>query len=321
MDTNKTTANCSKPTAKDEIAVLQLYSIFASISVLVYLTAIGIIVKGRAYRLFLHRLTLYLAIGGILHSLACMLQVLPVEVNPQDGRTVELRKGWGGACVFGGFMIQYAGFVQAFTVSWICCYLFGLVVFQKQWKQLKHEIAGVSVIAFAPFLFTWEPFITDSYGLLGTRCWIKDRDCRDQYDLMFAYAMAVNVVPNFLLLVLDLSLLGGAITFLTRKAFAKVLKSQHWLAVREILPLTIYPVAYMLVVSGRLLALVAGKYTNDVGHAFMALNQLCSLALPVSLLLRSSVRSRLCSRKKEEPMPLATTTYEKKGDSETLKLI
>ena len=138
---------------------------------------------------------------------------------------------------------------------------------------------------------------------------------------MFAYAMAINVAPNFLLLVLDLSLLGGAITFLTRKAFAKVLKSQHWLAVREILPLTIYPVAYMLVVSGRLLALVAGKYTNDVGHAFMALNQLCSLALPVSLLLRSSVRSRLCSRKKEEPMPLATTTYEKKGDSETLKLI
>ena len=317
MDTNTTTAaNCSKPTAHDEIVVLELYSIFASISVLFYVTAIVLIVKARAYRLFLHRLTLYLAIGGILRSLAYMLQVLPVEVNPQDGHTVELRKGWGGACVFGGFMIQYMGFVQAFTVTWTCCYLFGLVMFQKQWKQLKHETAGLAIIVFAPFLFTWEPFVTDSYGLLGTRCWIKNRDCSDQYDLTFVYQMAINVVPNFLLLVLCLSLLTAAVASLTRNALAKVLMSQHWLAIKEILPLAIYPLCYMLVVSGRLLALVVGKYTNDVGHSFMALSQLCSLTLPVSLLLRSNLRRSLCSRKKEEHMPLATTTYEKKGDSE-----
>ena len=131
MDFNNTTAatNCSNnPTVGKEKNVLALYSTISAISVLMYLTAIVLIVKTRAYRAFLHRLTLYLAIGGILRSLAYMLQVLPVDVNQPDNFKVALRKGWDGVCVFGGFMIQYASLLQEFTVTWSCFYLVGLVV-------------------------------------------------------------------------------------------------------------------------------------------------------------------------------------------------
>lgn len=320
---NNTTAaatNCTKPTTEKEIVVLELYSIFAAVSIFFYLAAIVVIVRARVYRIFLHRLTLYLSIGGILRSISFMLQVLPVDVSVPENKPVSLRKGWEGACVFGGFMVQYAGFLQAFTVAWICCYVFGLVVLQAQWKQLKHEIAGVAVIILAPFLFTWEPFITDSYGLLGTRCWIVDRDCHSHYDLVFIYQMAINVVPYFLLQVLGLSLMAVAILSLARKAIQKVLQSQHWSAVRDILPLTIYPLLYMLVVSARLLALVTGTYTHDASHAFFALIQSCSVALPLSLLLRSAVRRRLCVPKIEEKIPLTTTLDEENGRSESFAI-
>ena len=247
-----------------------------------------------------------------------MLQVLPVDIDQPDNHAVALRNGWEGACVFSGFIVQYASFIQGFAVSWICCYLFGLVVYQKQWKQLKHELAGLAIVSLAPFLFTWEPFITDSYGLLGTRCWLKDKDCLSSYDLAFIYQMTVNVVPNFLLSVLSLALLAIAVVQLSKKAAKKVLQHQHWMAIKEILPLAIYPIAYLLIVVGRLFALVGGVYSADAANAFMGLSQLCSIVLPMSLILHSSVRQNLRQRRKTEKLPLPTTVYEVENENASL---
>ena len=320
MEHNNTTetANCSVAIVGMETTVLELYGIFAAISVLFYLAAIAIIIKARAYRLFLHRLTIYVAVTGILRSIAHVLQILPVDINQPDNHAVALRSGWEGVCVFGGFMVQYASLLQAFAVSWICCYLFGLVVYQKQLKQLKHELVGLAIVSLAPFLFTWEPFITDSYGLLGTRCWIKDNDCHSSYDLAFIYQMTGNLVPNFFLSVLSLALLAIAVLSLSKKAAKKILQPQHWMAIKEILPLLIFPIVYLLVVFGRLLALVSGVYYHNVAQAFMGLSQLCSIALPTSLILRSSVRQNLRQRKKAEKLPLTTTAYEAENEQVSL---
>ena len=191
-------------------------------------------------------------------------------------------------------------------------------MYQKQWKQLKHELVGLAIVSLAPFLFTWEPFITDSYGLLGTRCWFKDNDCHSSYDLALIYQMTINVVPSFLLTVLSLALFAIAVASLSKKAVKKVLQPQHWIAIKEILPLALYPIVYLLVVLGRLLALVSGVYSHDVAHAFMGVIQLCSIALPMSLILRSSVRQNVRQRKKTEELPLATSVYEAENEKVSL---
>eukprot|EP00731_Ephydatia_muelleri_P021341 Em0013g1068a len=251
--------NCSKPTVEKEKLILALYAVFSAISIVFYVTAIALIVKSRAYRRLLHRLTLYLAIGGILRSLAFVLQVLPVDVEQADNSTVTVRKGWEGVCVFAGFMIQYTGLIQAFTVLWICLYLFRMVLFQKQSEKIGHEVIGLVAAYLVPHLFTWEPFTTKSYGLLETRCWIVDNDCNSDFDLAFVYEMALNVVPNFTVTLIGLMLMAITIAALVRKFILKVLQLHQWAAIKEILPLAIYPTLYMLIFLARMIALVSGK--------------------------------------------------------------
>ena len=300
--------NCSKPTVEKEKLILALYAVFSAISIVFYVTAIALIVKSRAYRRLLHRLTLYLAIGGILRSLAFVLQVLPVDVEQADNSTVTVRKGWEGVCVFAGFMIQYTGLIQAFTVLWICLYLFRMVLFQKQSEKIGHEVIGLVAAYLVPHLFTWEPFTTKSYGLLETRCWIVDNDCNSDFDLAFVYEMALNVVPNFTVTLIGLMLMAITIAALVRKFILKVLQLHQWAAIKEILPLAIYPTLYMLIFLARMIALVSGNYTYDVSVASVSLVQMCSTALPVSLLMRSNLRNSLCCRKKRgEKDPLMTS--------------
>ena len=268
-----------------------LFSTFAGIAIFFYVASILVIVKTRTYRLFLHRLTLYLAFSGILLSLTLVLQILPVDLyqNP-----IKVKVGLENLCVFAGFLRQYMVFLQALTVVWICFYIFQLVVRESQLKKLKYELIGVVTIVLVPFLFTWEPFITNSYGLRETRCWIIDDNCFDHYDIAFVYQMAINLIPSFLLTIMSLILICVALVSVTKKTIGRNLQRHHWLAIKEILPLTIFPSVYLAIQLGRIVAMVSGKFSYDVADAFLVLEQANSFAVPLSLLVRLSIRERLC---------------------------
>ena len=268
-----------------------LFSTFAGIAIFFYVTSILVIVKTRTYRLFLHRLTLYLAFSGILLSLTLVLQILPVDLNQN---TIKVRVGLENLCVFAGFLRQYMVFLQALTVVWICFYIFQLVVRERQLKKLKYELIGVVTVVLVPFLFTWEPFITNSYGLRETRCWIIDDDCFDPYDIAFVYQMAINLIPSFSLTILSLILICFALVSVTKKTIGRNLQRHHWLAIKEILPLTMFPSVYLAIGLGRIVAMVSGKFSYDVADAFLVLEQANSFAVPLSLLVRLSIRERLC---------------------------
>ena len=286
--------------------MLVCYATFAAIAVLFHVTAIFIIVRTRACGLFHHRLILYLTIAGILRTVAYTLQVLPVDIDVPDTDPVRVRKGWEGMCVLGGFMIHSASYIQTFTVMWTCAIVFGQVLCFKK-TGLKHEIAGVAIVIIAPFLFTWEPFITNSYGFSGTRCWIIDTKCNVSYDDAYAIEMATNIVPNLLLSLLGLTLIVWAVVVLTTKLIGKAFEHYLWIAMKEILPLAIYPTVYMLILLWRMIVFASGKYSNEVGLSFMAVVQLSSCALPLSLLVQPKIRHTLChSREAKESKPTLT---------------
>ena len=291
-----------------------LFSTFAGIAIFFYVTSILVIVKTRTYRLFVHRLTLYLAFSGILLSLTLVLEILPVDLNQNRAK---VKAGLENLCVFAGFLRQYMVFLQALTVVWICFYIFQLVVRESQLKQLKYELIGVITVVLVPFLFTWEPFITNSYGLRETRCWIIDDNCFDPYDIAFVYVLAINLIPSLLLTILSLVLICVALVSLTKKTIGRNLQRHHWLAIKEILPLTIFPSVYLAIVLGRIVAVLSGKFSYDVADAFLVLEQASSFAVPLSLLVRVNVRRRLCRYRQGEAgemEPFTTTTM--KGDYE-----
>ena len=284
---------------------MSLYAVFAAVAFLFHVATIVIIVKTKAFKLFLHRLTLYLTIGGMLRTVAYVLQVLAVNIDLPGTHPVVLRKGWEPVCVSGAVMIHYSPFFQTFTVLWTCYIIFRQMKSPNRSQSdqfaigFKKEILAITFVILAPLLFCWEPFITNSYGLSGTRCWIVSTDCLDGYGYSFIYEMTINVVPNLLL-----TLVGLALLLLATILFVKSVISTDTIIFRkglkEMLPVAIYPTLYMLILLSRMIGLMTGKYKDAVGLSFMALMQLCSITLPLSLLVRPSVRQALCSQMRTE---------------------
>ena len=296
------TRNCPPYTQGNANTVLTVYSIFAAFAVSFYLAAVVLIAKARICESFVHRLTLYMSIGGLVREVAYMLQVLPLETDTPEDNAVSLRNGWYGACAFGGFFIQYTGLVETCTMLWIPVYVFCAVLFEKQLREHKHEIAGVVIVLLVPLLFSWEPFVTGQYGLTDSICWIKDDDgCPGNYDIAFIYQMTTNLVPHFALTLFGLaSMMVAVAALLWRKEKQRILQLHYSSAIKDILPLMIYPTLYLTFSLARLLVSAAGAFNWKVNLVFAAAFQSCSVALPLSLLVRYQVRYKLCPKRMRE---------------------
>ena len=299
------TSNCTASVGMAK-RVAAVYSFFAAIAMIMYIVAMLLIARTRAYLQFIHRLTLYLCISGLFRALSLWFEVVPVNIEqPDDGSPVAVRDGWDGVCALSGFLVQYSGLVQTSTVVWTSVYVFVAVQFQKQIRQLprKHEIAGLVVVTLAPLLLTWEPFVTDSYGLWGTICWIKDNPCHSNESSLqytYVYSLWIVAVPHVALTQLSLLLMGVAVLALARRVYKKVQKSHHWQAIRHVAPTSLYPIAYSAIFFGRMVGLAAGYSSTLFGEVIVCLIQLCSITLPLSLIVRSSVRSALSRKRSRE---------------------
>lgn len=285
--------------AKDTVTVFATFSVIAT---LCYLAAVILIVKTRAYLQFIHRLTLYLCFSGLFRAVAFLFQVIPIDIAQPDTSQVSVRRGWDGACVFGGFIVQYAGFVQTVTTFWICLYIFAVVIFRSQrLRQRRYEVVGVVAMVLVPFVFTWEPFITpsESYGISGTRCWIKDISCQENSTNAYIYTITVVVVPHILFTFSGFLLMSLALLALGKRVKQKFLERQHWLAIKDILPLAPYPLLYSLIWFARMIGLSVKNNSSVLGEVTVALIQASSILLPLSLLVRSSVRSKLCPQRNQ----------------------
>ena len=312
----KATQNCTTVGVMKPIIIF--YFTFSIAAALIYMATIIIIVRTRAYRQFHHRLSLYLSVGGCLRILALWISAVPVDYQTPDDSPISVREGWNGLCAFGGFVNQYTGFLQTFTVVWISVYIFFAVVFLKQLTQRKYEMTGLAIVALTPFLLTLVPFISkDSYGLSQSICWIAEPSCEGQ-GVTFIYSLAIATVPQIVLTQFGLLLMSIAIISLLRRIYLKIFEHHYWIVVKEILPVMLFPLLYSLVFFGRMIGLIIVGKNNPglVGTVTIALIlTACSVSLPISLLLRPNVRKALSlfcdSRVDEEETEMISGGYSK----------
>ena len=269
--------------AKQFIAV---YLAFAAPAAVVYIITIALILVTKTYRQFLQRLRLYLALAGLVHAAAIGLEVLPADISQPANTTVEVKRGWDWACMLFGAFGQYCSVLQTLVTAWISFYVFMLVAFHEQLKQRRHEAVGLFIVVSAPILLTWEPFIQRSYGLMGASCWISDGYGRNA-SLGSKFVIAVSLVPNTLMTLVSILLLTAANVLLIKGALRRsgYLRRQNWKALKEILPLMLYPTAYCLSFIVDLILIAADVPDAVIDATTVSLIQLCSLALLVSLFL------------------------------------
>ena len=296
-------SNSQRRMDRSELGDVRSYIIvflaFAVAATLVYTATVALIVVTKIYRHYVHRLTLYLAAAGLLHAVAIGLEVIPIDLSRPDNSTVSLRDNWGEACIAIGFVAQYLTILQALVIVWISFYMFVLVAFQKQLNRPQHEIGCLAVTISAPFLLTWEPFLHESYGQSGASCWIADGVGRNT-SLGPIFKLTVNIVPIFIMSFGGLVMLLVASVILMRRGLRKdnFLVTQYRKALKEIVPLLVYPTIYFLIIFVRIIIVLASELNdpalNDV--IFVSVLQSCSIALLLSLFMHGSVRHVVLTR-------------------------
>ena len=290
----------ARATLGEARSYIVVFLAFATAATLVYAVTMALIALTKIYRHYTHRLRLYLAAAGLLHAVAIGLEVIPIDIDAPDNTTVSLRDNWGGACVAIGFFAQYLTIFQTLVIVWISLYTLVLVVHQRQLNQPKHEAAFLLIILLGSFLLSWEPFLHDSYGQSGASCWISDGVGRNS-SLGPIFKVTINIVPIFVMAFGGLVMLLFSSAILLRGSLKKdsPLRSKYRMALKELLPLMVYPTVYFGIIFVRIIVVFAYNFNDPVINdvIFVSLLQTSSVTLLLSVFMHGSVCRVICGER------------------------
>ena len=294
---------CQNLSVETATLYIALNATFSVGGILCCLATIVLIFSLKIHRQYIHRLQLYIAIFCCLFNAALAVEIIPVDTS---GPCVTVKRGWNKACIAFGFTSQYFGYAKSFSMLWVCWYVFMLAMFK---VQVKREMAGIMVVLILPSLFSWIPFFHRSYGLNGVWCWIKDDAISNhsfyggtlQSGLVAGTDLVVHLVSTVMIVAVGVMFCKGAY------AHNSILKHQHVLALKEVLPLLVYPSidcmgAIVVAVKTGYFIAVHGHSENSylIQMVAIAVIQVSTVLLPLSLLLHPSVRSLACPRKQHK---------------------
>ena len=195
--------------SKGDLTTIMVTKISTSaVSVVTCIVTLILMLCLKIWERFEHRLTIYLTTVAILLSLMYILQVIPVHVTSIIGLnhniTVTLPRsdGWNKACKGIAFVLQYTSWVMLLIICSIILFLIWSThqsllnrarrqivcvccskVTERALALKKRtlckcfslsllEFTGIVLTLGFPLLFTWVPFVTDSYGVGGAWCGI-----------------------------------------------------------------------------------------------------------------------------------------------------
>jgi len=293
---NSSNGSCQNLTVDEAKQMITPQAAVAGIESTACILTILLILALGAYRKYVHRLTLYLAIVNLALSASVGLGILTVDTEKEGNTTVSVKDGWNDVCIALAYIVQFSSSGCTFVMSWVCLYVFVLAVFNVQLNKHSHELCGVLITAFIfPALFSWELFIGQNYGLSAVFCWIKT-SCGSSSNLGVAFLLGFNGFQALMGLLSLLSIFVVAAMFCRRALnHSTNLQHQHWKVLKEVLPLLIYPTLFSLVSVAGIVQTV--YYVIEGGdHSF--LGQLITfpvlmIALLLSFLLHPHILSQL----------------------------
>ena len=280
--------NC---TESDPLQKLQLYvaieAVFAVISSLACLATIILFVVVKAYRSYVHRLTLYLAITSLFFAVSLGLSVAPINT---DRYPISPRNGWGDTCIAFGFLTQYFVYSSTLATLWLCANVFALSVFNVKIGKRGCEVGGYLVIFFVPCLVFWIPILNNSFGQTSVWCWIRCSSSGGD-------SLAASLGPLLVLYLISVVMVFVVVVKFLIELKRGHVRDAHRAALKEVLPLLIYPGMYSVVfgVAAFTPLYVSYAYRNVSISIFRAVIQTIRILLPISFLLHPSIRRKLCA--------------------------
>ena len=243
MDGSSNNSSCDNALNPDTLKNLRwINTAFSLLGMISCLIAVFLILGVKAHSSFVYRLMLYLAISTFCLELSIGFQTLPTAYIYHNNISVVGFEEWEGVCVAIAYAYQTLWFVQVFTVAWICIYVFALSVLQVSMANTKYHVAGLCLILLLPFLISWIPLVNHRYGFSprSYACWIIDA-CTDKMPMVgHMMQLFISSLPAALVLALGLILLCWVGLVFLWRIRRRYLKPQHWMALKEVIPLLIY---------------------------------------------------------------------------------
>ena len=157
------TGNCNTSLSDDVRKMLvAIFSTGGFVGVLSCSLALGFLVFFNMYHKFSERLVLYLLLSGLFVASVMALMITGVALDFEEHHQL---------CQAISFLVQYSIWILLLITTFIIFHLASLVFFYKTFDKL--EIICVVFSLVFPLLFSWIPFIHDTYGLSGAWCWIR----------------------------------------------------------------------------------------------------------------------------------------------------
>ena len=183
---SSTECNGSNTFTQDQANYLLLaISSNGGLSLVFSVIALGFSFFLRLHKIFVYRLAIYQVVCSLAVSIVTVLLVTSFNFNYEHKPQVI-------ACKVIGFMLQLVLWVKLVFVNAFVLHFFALAVFTRDLKKLEPLYILFSILL--PVLFTWVPFINDSYGISGAWCWIrvwKDECATQKYveGIIFQFAL------------------------------------------------------------------------------------------------------------------------------------
>ena len=247
----------------------------SSVSLLMCIIAISMVIWFKLYKSFTYRLAVYQVSSSLALSVALCLSTTLVKYD-------ETELYYQVMCRVDAFLLQYTALVKLLFTMCLNFHIFCLAVFFRNLK--KFEVGYIVLSCGLPLLVACIPFISDLYGMAGAWCWIKTwkHNCATNHYFQ-------GILEQFLLwygplvLSLSFSVIGVLIVMLVLvcrlyNCQQSSLEKEHLLeresleaeerksikkALRDLLPLLVYPIIFYLLT---LLPLVNRIYSSISPH-------------------------------------------------------
>ena len=257
--------------------ILVAVSSTGMVSMICCLTAVLMVVLLRLYKKFVYRLALYQVLAALFFSFCLSIQLMAYDYDS----TSEWSRV---SCKVVGFLMQYSICAKVIFTACLTFHLFFLVVFFKNFQKLEVIYIFVSVII--PLLYSWIPFVTDTFGMSHAWCWIrgwKNNCARNKSTPGLIEQFVLLYGPFYLIALIEALAVVVMVVVLVRRAFFEKrisnagvienkplitlrIKDQKKEAVRQLMPLLVYPLLFLLMIGLGLVDRVYGAFATTTSY-------------------------------------------------------
>ena len=212
-------SGCGYNGERDEIDGFVYYIPVSFISVLLCLAAVAVVCKQRLHKTLVYRLALYQVLSAMDFSIIWMIASLSYVFYTYKDRVVI------------DALLMGSSFIKLMFTVWISIHLFALAIFHKNLQRLERLYVVSSLLI--PLAVTIVLLVINLTGCANNR-----------EEIIFIIIFAVLVIVSLVMVVMGTILCHRACR--KRNALLSEYDKQHKKALREMLPLLLYPIFFLL---------------------------------------------------------------------------